>query len=310
MTITVIGHLCFDLLTDRDGNVARSPGGIIYSTLALANLLQPNDIIYPVFGVGKNDYDVVFSLLSQYPNISTDGVFKFSGPTNEVSLFYLDDGRRVEQSLNISEPIPYKKIRPHTKSDIILVNMISGSDISLESLDEIRMDVREQHTPVYFDLHSLSLGIDDKSFRVRRPLETWRRWLFWVHAVQMNEEEASHLTPEHHSEIMLAKHVLALNTGTLIITRGEKGYSAFIDHHKQIERIDGAGISQSTPLDPTGCGDVFAAAYCAHFGTSKNIAEALGFANTVAALNAELRGSGELDKLSTFRIISKESLQR
>ena len=103
---------------------------------------------------------------------------------------------------------------------MVLVNMISGMDITLETLDEIRMDVRDDHVPVYLDVHSLTLGINPDFTRFHRPVEQWRRWLFMVHAVHLNEEEAAILSNERLDEASLAKHVLAMNTTTLHITRG------------------------------------------------------------------------------------------
>jgi sugar/nucleoside kinase (ribokinase family) len=185
---------------------------------------------------------------------------------------------------------------------MVLINLISGKDITLETLDEIRMSVREQKTPLYIDLHSLTLGIRDDNTRYRRPVEEWRRWLFMLHAVQMNEGEAHGLTPDRLDEDNLAKHVLALNTAAMFITRGRNGVTAFVDIHKQIQRTDVPGVPSTNTLDPTGCGDVFAAAYCAHYMTTRNVLESVQFANRVAARNAEMRGSADVDELSAFRL--------
>jgi sugar/nucleoside kinase (ribokinase family) len=123
-----------------------------------------------------------------------------------------------------------------------------------------------------------------------------------LHAVQMNEDEAAGLTPDGLDEDDLAKHVLALNTGAMFITRGSRGATAFIDVHKQIQRTEIDGVAVKHVLDPTGCGDVFGAAYCAHFLHTKNIQESARFANRVAAANAELKGSADIERLSSFRI--------
>ncbi len=306
MTITVIGHLCLDVIHHADGTESESYGGIFFSLATLANLLGPRDTIYPVFGVGKDDYPAFIERLQAYPNIDTAGIFKFNGPTNQVSLYYRDKRERTECSRNISEPIPLKKIRPYIESNMILINMISGMDITLETLDEIRMDARESHTPIYVDIHSLTLGVNADDTRFHRPVELWRRWLFMLHGAQMNEEEAAIISAEKLSEENLGKHTLALNTNVLIITRGERGCTAYIDEKKHIHHVDIEGIHDAPAADPTGCGDVFAAAYCAHYLSSKDSTESARFANTVAARKASMIGSSDIDALAAFRI-SKSS---
>jgi sugar/nucleoside kinase (ribokinase family) len=310
MKITVIGHLCLDIIQHADGTETRSPGGIYFSVATLANLLSRSDTILPVFGVGKNDYDEIITLLQRYPNVDASAVFKFNGPTNQVRLEYKDKRERVECSTNIAEPIPIKKIRPQLDVDVILINMISGSDITLETLDEIRMDARETKTPIYMDVHSLTLGIREDFTRFHRPVEAWRRWLFMIHGAQLNEEEARVLAEGHYDEDGLAKQVLALNTKTFIITRGERGCTAFVDSQKHVQRHDTPGVPIEQSIDPTGCGDVFAAAYCAYYGKSKDVVASAAYANAVAARKAGLAGSSAIDALAAISVSAYQGATR
>ncbi|MBI1805232.1 MAG: carbohydrate kinase family protein [Ignavibacteriae bacterium] len=302
MRITVIGHLCLDVIHHADGSETQSPGGIFFSVAALANLLPLTDTVQPVFGVGKNEYDSIIEQLQSYKNVDTSGIYRFPGPTNHVELMYRDSKERVECSKHIAEPIHFKKIKPYLETDMVLVNMISGFDITLDTLDHIRMEIRDAHTPIYMDVHSLTLGVNDDFTRFHRPLEAWRRWLFMIHGAQMNEEEAAILTTEKFGEEGLAKQILALNTKVFIITRSERGCTGFADTRKHIQRYEIAGIPAGDHVDPTGCGDVFAAAYCAHYVKTKDIASSLAFANQVAARKAQLVGSTDIDVLSSFRL--------
>src|SRR5712692_3743579 len=232
MTITVVGHLCLDVIhhTGSKGRErqTQSYGGIFFSIATLANLADQGTTIYPVFGVGKNEFAEFIERVQEYPNVDPAGIFKFDEPTNEVHLTYHDEQQRTECSKHIAEPIPFKRVKPYLATDMVLINMVSGSDITLETMDEVRASVRERHVPVYFDVHSLSLGIKEDYTRFRRPLPEWRRWLFWLHAVQMNEEEAAGLSPEEFTEEYFAKQATALNTSALIITRGARGCTAHI----------------------------------------------------------------------------------
>ncbi|HUL43986.1 MAG TPA: carbohydrate kinase family protein [Bacteroidota bacterium] len=303
MIVAVIGHLCLDVIHHADGSESRGYGGIYFSVATLANLLSDEDTIRPVFGVGKNEYDEFVEHLSRYPNVDCSGIFKIPGSTNQVRLEYSSKEERIECSQFISDPIPWKRIRPSVAhADLVLVNMISGMDITLETLDELRMEIREDHIPVYLDVHSITLGVNPDFTRFHRPVEQWRRWLFMLHGAHLNETEAAVLTAERLDEQTLAKHILAMNTKTLQVTRGARGCTAYIDEHKHIQRIDVAGFEPEKGIDSTGCGDVFSAAYCAHYGKSRNISAAVEFANRVAGTKAQRAGSAAIDELSSFRL--------
>ena len=302
MNITLIGHICNDIIHYPDGTESQSYGGIYYSLATLANVADNNTLILPVFGIGAKDYDGFIDHLKIYSNIDTSGIYKINGPTNRVNLFYSDKQTRVECSENIAPQIPFKKIKPYLDTNMVLINMISGFDIALETLDEIRMVAREENIPVYMDLHSLSLGVNEDGKRYRRPLMNWRRWLFMLHAVQMNEEEARGLTLEKYDEGNLVKQVTALNTDNVIITRGSGGCTVYHDEHKQIHREDFVGENIERAVDSTGCGDVFAAAYCAKYLRSHDEAESVKFANQVAAFNASLKGIESIAGMSEFRV--------
>lgn len=305
MKIAVIGHPCLDVINHPDGRRTESYGGIFFSVAALANLLPESDTVVPVFGIGEREHDEFIERLGRYPNVDRSGIHRFRGPTNSVSLFYGDGAERIECSKNISKPIPMTDIQPHLGVDMVLINMISGFDISLTTLDEIRMEVRDRRTPIYMDVHSLTLGVGSDFTRFHRPVEDWRRWLFMIHAAQMNEHEAAVLAAERYDEPQLARHVLALNTKALIVTRGERGCTAFVDDRKQVRRhdVDGIRTGDASPPDPTGCGDVFAAAYCSHYLRSPDVPSSVQFANRVAAAKTRMTGSDGIDRLSEYRLI-------
>ncbi len=302
MKIAVIGHLCLDVIDHPDGHATQSYGGIFFSIATLANLLRPQDTVLPIFGMGRDEHDDLIERLKIYPNVDPSSIYRFNGTTNRVHLTYRTQDERIECSRHIAEPIPWKRIRPSLANvDMILVNMISGFDITLETLDEIRMEMREDRVPIYLDLHSLSLGIREDCTRFHRPLEAWRRWAFMLHGLQMNEQEAAVITAEQLDEASLARHVLSLSTKALVITRGAHGCTAFIDESKRIRRIDEEGIEPERAVDPTGCGDVFAAAYCTHYLRSHDIVGSVQFANRIAAFKARQSGSTDIDSLANYR---------
>ncbi len=297
MTITVIGHLCVDEVhpqtEKKNGNGARKDfGGIFFSLLTLANLAGPKDTIRPVFGVGDKEFDQIKKRLEEYPCVDTDGIFRLKGNTNRVHHFIEDDGStRTECAENISEPIPFARIKPLLDADGIFINMVSGFDITLDTLDSIRMAVRDARTPIHFDFHSLTLGIDPESKRFRRPLTDWRRWCFMLNSIQLTEEEALGLTAEHYDEQTLINHTMPLMVNALVITRGSHGATGVLQVNKKLTRHDVAGTSFGTAIDPLGSGDVFGAAFLFQYLRQKDYRTALEFANQLAGKKVTLQGS-------------------
>jgi len=301
MTITVIGHLCLDTIHLPEDQIHQSFGGIIYSIAALAALMDPDDQIIPVLGVGAKEYPAFLEWLSQYPNVRTDGIFKLKGPTNEVHLYYeARGGGRIECSKDISPSIPFANIKPFLNCDGILVNMISGFDITLETLDFIRMEVRDKGTPIHFDFHSLTLGIDPENKRFRRPLSDWRRWCFMLHSIQLSEQEAAGLTAERYTEEHLINQLMPLMVRALLITRGEKGVTLVEQNQKKLKHYDEPAIDLSSFADSTGCGDVFGAAFLFYTVKSGDVVHAFRMANRAAAFNATQSGPDGLRSLSDY----------
>jgi sugar/nucleoside kinase (ribokinase family) len=301
MVITVIGHICKDIVHLPNGEETQqeSFGGIMYTLMTLANLMGEKETIQPVFGIGQADYESLIESLKPYRNIDTRGIFKFKGLTNQVHLYYEKDAQmRTECSKNISAPIPFNRIKSYLDGDGVIINMVSGSDISLETLDYIRMEIRERSIPIHFDFHSLTLGIDQEFKRFRRPLTDWRRWCFMLNSIQLSEEEALGLSAERYDESTLINHLMPLMVETLMITRGSRGVSVIVqDIHKKLTRRDIEGFSIGDAVDTTGCGDVFGSAFLYQYLKSKDSFTAAEFANRTAAFNATLRSTRELDGL-------------
>lgn len=309
MKFLVLGHICLDTIQQQNGRSSaggQSYGGIFFSLAALANLTSADDTIYPVFGVGKNDYDSLIERLRKYPCVNSSGIYAFDGPTNRVTLLYQDGNRRVECSKHIAAPILYEKIELYPEVDAILANMVSGFDLTLETLEKIRKATQPRGIPLHIDIHSLTLGIREDYTRFHRPLESWRQWCSLADAVQMNAEEAANLTVERLSESELATQMLNLGVRGFIITRGPRGATIFYQGSRKIERKDIPPIPIKHCVDSTGCGDVFAAAFCYQYLQAKDAVVSTEFANRVAAINATFRGSREIDLIAQHLNVERE----
>jgi sugar/nucleoside kinase (ribokinase family) len=297
MNILVVGHCCLDVIHTAADNEVRSFGGIVYAAAALGALMERKETVTPVFGVNRGDRDDLLRELEAYPAIDTSGIFTFDEPTNQVHLFYGNGAGRTECSRHISPPIPFERLRPHLETDGILLNMISGCDITLDTLDQIRMHVRGRATHLHLDYHSLTLGVQEDGKRFRRPVDTWRRWAFMTDTVQLNEEEIAGLAVERLSEDRAAGHLLTLGPRGVIVTRGERGASFYTNDRKSVVRRDMPGTAVMRTADSTGCGDVFGAAFLLHALRSGDLPGAAGYANEVAGRKAGLVGTKELRRL-------------
>jgi sugar/nucleoside kinase (ribokinase family) len=302
MKLLVVGHLCLDVIHPVEGPEVQSYGGITHAVATLASLAGKADTVVPVFGVHRGDYGDLMEHLAQFPNVETGGIFKTDEPTNTVHLYYKDRTTRVECSKNIARPIPYEKIRRHLSVDGILVNMISGFDIDLETLDHIRMAVRGHDIPIHFDYHSLTLGVRENAERFRRPVVDWRRWAFMTDTIQMNEEEMSGLTVERSTEARTVGHLLTLSVKGVVVTRGERGATLYTSDRKHVVRREIPGIQIEPVVDPTGCGDIFGAAFFLHYVRTSDMAGAAAYANGIAAATVRSSGIQSLQALKDVTI--------
>jgi sugar/nucleoside kinase (ribokinase family) len=264
--------------------------------------MEEGDTIHPVFSVGKEDHDKLRELLKTYPLVEASGIYTTEEPTNRVMLFYHDNGEsRTECSKQIAEPIPWARIKPMLDADGILINMVSGFDITLDTLDRIRMETRDHDIPIHLDMHSLTLGVDQEAKRFRRPIPEWRRWCFGMNSIQMSEEEAAGLTTEQYDEPAFLNQLMSLMVNHLMITRGSRGVTLVTQTNKKLMRHEIAGQNVGAVVDPTGCGDVFGAAWLYSFLKTRDPFAAAKTANRAAALKATVRGPEALDVLRQLR---------
>jgi hypothetical protein len=283
MELLVIGHLCIDIHHGVGIPEREEWGGIANAIAALGSLADKDDTIIPLCGVGSAEQQGFLSWLARYPAVETSTVFLQEEPTNCIHLYEQNDGTRVACAKAIAPPIPFERVKKYLSVDGILINMESGFDISLETLDRIRMEVRGKNVVTHFDYHNLTMGINGNGERFRRPLSDWRRWAFMNTTVQLNEEETAGLAVERLSEHQTVGHLLTLGTRGVVITRGSRGATLYTNEHKKVARHDTAVIPASATEDATGLGDAFGAAFVHHLVQSSDLIASVEAANRIAA---------------------------
>lgn len=277
MKFLILGHYSCDVLHDRGGGERLLRGGLHRVIERFSALVSRQDRIIPLFGVHGAEFPAVIQEMKSLPNVETGGIYAMQTPSHRVHYYEQDNGTRVACVGEMAEPIPFDRIRKYLDVDGVLLNMMSGTDIRLETLDEIRMGIRSTGAKLHLDVHNLTLGVGPGGERFRRPVPEWRRWAFMVDVLQMNEEEIAGLAAEPMAEEVTVGHLFTLGVKTIVVTRGAGGASSYVSEHKHVIRKDLPAPAVAGDSGP-GRGDLLGAAFFLRYCASGDPASSLGFA--------------------------------
>jgi pfkB family carbohydrate kinase len=315
--IGIIGSLVWDQIHGRDplAPPVEEWGGIAYALGALDATLTPEWEIVPLIKVGRDLSVQAQELLRGLSRVSPGArCVEVTAPNNRVVLHYQSSERRCERMAGGVPGWTWAELGPMVRDlDAVYLNFISGFELSLGTAQALRQAFPK---PIYADLHSLFLGMQQDGIRVLRPLADAPAWFGCFDVVQLNEAEMQQLTPD---PLSLSAQALGAGVTLLIVTLGPRGvaYVAAPGFDGLADRRAGGATNRtpgSTPspldrptvrsalikapavetLDPTGCGDVFGAAAFARMLAGDSVEAALSHAVTLAARNAAFRGASGL----------------
>ena len=299
MKIGVVGTFIRDRILPWQGQETRSIGGIFFTVSYLANLLDEAAEIYPVCFVGEDFYDEVTGKLADCKNVAFDGIVKLPRDNTQVRLTYTRPQERDEVTTDPMPPLGSQHLDVLQDADAVIVNLITGQDVSLAGLHRFR---QESDALIYLDFHSHALGINSHGKRYYKKPADWRDWVRCVDVLQLNEMEARTLagcSPQTPAEILVefGREVLRLGPSVCHITLAEKGsYLLFGDRENPfVKRLKAVHVDNV--LDIIGCGDAFEAAYLVAFLSSGDVLEATRFAHSVAAANCSFVGSSGITSI-------------
>jgi sugar/nucleoside kinase (ribokinase family) len=302
MRIAILGTITCDTIFQPQGGASESYGGLLYSILPLAMLAEPGTMIMPVVNLGRDVEGPVRAILSRHEQVSQEGIRVVPERNNRVLLRYTSEGEREEVQQGGLPPLTFEQIEPFLDADVLLVNFISGSDLSLETFQRIRGNTS---ATVYTDIHSLSLGIDQEGHRFQRPLPKWRKWTAQADVVQVNRGEARLLAGsslESDDQLLsLGRRVLETGVSILLITLGAEGSLMMAASNGDIRVDRFPPHPPGRVADTTGCGDVFLAAFVAEHARSGDPQKASRFANLVAGAKCGSCGAEDLAILAQKR---------
>jgi len=307
MRVGVIGSFVWDVIYGRDPR--RDPveewGGITYALSAFDAALPDTWHVVPLAKVGSDLWPQARRFVSGLRRAAPDAMpIEVPAANNRVRLEYATDELRSEILKGGVPPWTWAGLRPLLRDlDALYINLISGFELDLETLQLIR---RHFHGPIYLDLHSLLLGIQPDGTRFPQRLPDPGAWFACADLVQVNEQEMSMMAPD---PMALAATAMGAGVQSLLVTLGKRGvvyvlapgFDRLADLRRASELRSGAVRTALVPAervealgDPTGCGDVFGATYFSGLLTGGTFAVALRAAIHAASRNVVFRGAGGL----------------
>ncbi len=285
-TIVVVGHLVKDEIISADGRMRISLGGIAYSLAALG-AIHVKERVLPICAVGRDIESSIRDAFGYGSPFDFAGM-RFSNRPNVVNrLIYNSDGSREEWNSRIAPPLDISGV--DRRADAVLLNFISGHDVRLPELRAFRARYRGL---IYCDYHSLALGHDKNRRRYYRLHPRWREYVGIADIVQMNLAElASICRTLLRDGVAIARACGRLHDAgarTVIITTGHEGVFLSESPAGRFYHVPAVAIRRE--VDPTGCGDMFSAAFLCQFLRTGNIVKSLQIANLYAAAKATFSG--------------------
>lgn len=274
MNFLIIGQSVVDKI--KRGDVLQvKPGGIFYTAISLFNFLEKSDKLFLCTTVDKSYYKS-FSLV--YDKVEQEFI-KTSERIPVVNLIVKSSGERDEIYENISEKIELD-FKHLNRFSGILINMITGFDISIEQIQEIR---NNYNGLIYFDVHTLSRGVSKSYKRIFRPVPGFFKWAKCIDILQANSYELKTLSSKK-NEPGIVKELLDFGIKQVIITKASEGSILYYMENGVLRSITQNAL-QTNPVNKVGCGDVFGAVYFYNYIRNKNVYDALLYANTAAGIS-------------------------
>jgi pfkB family carbohydrate kinase len=327
--IGVVGSLVWDQIFGRDplSPPAEEWGGIAYALSALDASLSPGWEMVPLIKVGRDLGREAQEFLRGLSRLAPGArCVEVTAPNNRVVLHYESSERRCERMAGGVPGWTWGELGPMVRDlDAIYLNFISGFELCLGTAQALRQGFAG---PLYADLHSLFLGMQQDGIRILRPLPDAPSWFGCFDIVQLNEDEMQQLTPD---PLSLSAQALGAGVSLLTVTLGPRGvayvaapgFDGFAGmrgggdagRHQHTNPASGLDVTSPPPrlpasqlsvrtalipapqvetLDPTGCGDVFGAACFARLLAGESVESALRHAARLAARNAAFRGASGL----------------
>lgn len=293
MKLLIIGHSVLDHIRFLSDEEKVRPGGIFYSTMGFKCFTDENDEISLLTYLDKRN-EKYFSFLYSKLNVN---YIKYVDSIPVVHLKLFEKEERCERYENITMNLDTSILGSLDEFDGILINMITGFDITLSDFIEIRKRFKGI---IYFDVHTLSRGLDEKNRRLFRVIPEAEKWLSNVDIVQVNERELLTLS-DSNIEDEIVKEVLNYGVKILIVTKAEKGGNIYYSENNEIKSFHFNALKTNN-VNRVGCGDIFGSVFFYNYIIGKDIIKAATVANIAAGCVTELNSLKDFENLKSDTI--------
>ncbi|MCU0342996.1 MAG: carbohydrate kinase family protein [Ignavibacterium sp.] len=272
MKLLVIGHSVLDFITSgKDQQIGA--GGIFYSTSALNRLKSVQDEIFLCSQFDDESYHYFKPEFEKVNNRFLQKVEKIP----RVHLNLKEGRERHEAYENITNNIS-QNFSEINNFDGILINMITGFDLNLDQL----MQIRQNHSGlIYIDIHTLSRGLDKEFKREFRLIPKFDIWAKYLDIIQVNQNELFTLSRKD-NELEIINELFGYGIKVICVTKGELGARVYYKNQNEIASYFIAVRKINNP-NVIGCGDVFGASFFYSYIRNKNAIDSL----TNAVVSAE-----------------------
>ena len=296
-TIVVIGHLVWDRIRDAGGSWKESFGGTAYSLAALGSRLDETARVYPVCGIGHDLAEKARVCFGRFSALDLSLMRHLPRKNKIHQLIYRSDGCREEFNFGEMPIIRPPALARLPRIDLALINYIGGDEFPPRYIRQLKRN----HAPlIYLDYHSLALGKQMQGRRrakVRRYLRYnphWKTYAANADIFQMNHYELQSIMPgiklDTESVVRAAIKIHGLGPQVVIITR-EADDLVIVHGPKRRPQCDILPVMPVKKLvDPTGCGDTFAAAFIADYIWHRDVVKAARRGLELAARKAGFSG--------------------
>ena len=286
MKLLIIGHSVEDHFINSEKEEIK-PGGIYYTASALNYLKIPGDEVVLLTAVEKENYNLFSNV---YENFDKNYFQDVDSIPKVFLKIYKQDERdecynKVTENLNIN-------IENLDSFDGILINMITGFDISLEQLISLRKSFKGF---IYFDVHTLSRGLEADGKRSFRTIPDFSKWAGLLDIIQVNQHELLTLSDKK-DQMDIVREILNSGTKYLILTMEELGAKVFYLENGEINSVF-KPANKIEVKNKIGCGDIFGAVFFYDYLINRDINKSLEKANYAAGLTAAGKDLKELNKL-------------
>lgn len=287
MNYLLIGQSVEDHIYDLGDEVIK-PGGIFYSASALNQLIRKDDNIHLCTSMQKDKLNL-FSPL--YNNINRK-YFIFVNEIPRINLTLHKDRERDESYQNLSLEIEIN-IKDFSGYSGILINMITGFDISLITLKRIR---KSFSGIIYMDVHSLARKENsDSNIREHSLIDNFGEWAECLDIIQVNQNELYSLSMKK-DEMEIVNEVLTREGQYLAVTKEDKGAVLYYKDNGRLLNICEPGLKIKVN-NTIGCGDVFGAAFFYFYTKDKDASRALKYAVRASGLMVSYDNFKQLENL-------------